>query len=332
MTMAERTEAAARGEQVRPKGTVRDYLSIARLDHSTKHIFIAPGFALAYLLRGDQNGPLFAPVLFGLLTAVSVASANYAINEWLDRDFDRYHPTKSLRASVRKELNGRIVACEWLLLVGFGLACAAWVGTSLFLIACLLALQGLIYNVPPIRTKDLPYIDVISESVNNPLRLMIGWAMVDTATVPPSSIILAYWLGGAFLMAAKRYSEYREIAASHGKDVLRRYRASFAYYSEVSLNVSCFVYAMLSTFFLAVFLIKYRIEYLLMVPAIVALFGYYLVLSERPASSAQRPERLYQERGLLLLLALIVVLFAFTTAVNIPWLNGLAEQHYISLK
>jgi hypothetical protein len=38
-------------------------------------------------------------------------------------------------------------------------------------------MQGIFYNVRPMRTKDRAYLDVISESINNPLRLMIGWAI-----------------------------------------------------------------------------------------------------------------------------------------------------------
>jgi len=30
--------------------------------------------------------------------------------------------------------------------------------------------------VPPIRTKDRVYLDVISESANNAVRLVLGWA------------------------------------------------------------------------------------------------------------------------------------------------------------
>jgi len=133
-------------------------------------------------------------------------------------------------------------------------------------------------------------------------------------------------------MAAKRYSEYRQIVASHGRELLVRYRASFAGYSEVALNASCFVYGLLSTFFLAIFLIKYRIEYLLLVPAVIALFGHYLVLSTQPNSSAQNPEKLFRERTLLALIALLSGLFILTTWVDIPELNTLTAQRYISVR
>ena len=45
-----------------------------------------------------------------------IASANYVINEWLDADFDKYHPTKSLRPAVTGVLNGKIVIFEYIAL------------------------------------------------------------------------------------------------------------------------------------------------------------------------------------------------------------------------
>ena len=100
--------------------------------------------------------------------------------------------------------------------------------------------MGCIYNIPPIRSKDKPYFDVLSESVNNPIRLMLGWYATGITILPPVSLLLAYWMVGAFFMAIKRLAEYRMI---NSPTVSAAYRQSFAYYNEERLLQSIIYYA-----------------------------------------------------------------------------------------
>ena len=52
---------------------------------------------------------------------------------------------------------------------------------------------------------------MLSKSLNNPLRLMLGWFAVSQVELPPVSLMISYWMVGAFFMATKRFAEYRSI-------------------------------------------------------------------------------------------------------------------------
>jgi decaprenyl-phosphate phosphoribosyltransferase len=306
---------------------MKDYIAIARIDHWFKNIFMLPGmlFALVYF-EVTFNSQLGLKVILGILSTCFIASANYVINEWLDAEFDKFHPVKKHRPSVVKELSGKIVYLEYAILAILGLFIALFLGTFFFLTELLLLIMGILYNVEPFRTKDKVYIDVLSESVNNPIRFALGWFIFVPIVLPPSSILVAYWMGGAFLMATKRFAEYRFL---DNPEIAGLYRKSFKHYTEQSLLLSLFFYALTSTFFLGIFLIKNRIELLLSFPLFALLFVWYLKIGFRKDSPVQYPEKLYKEKNFMLyLIALCAILF-FLLYVDIPWLKFFLDNNFL---
>ena len=256
-----------------------DYLSMARPGYWLKNIFVLPGlvFALA-LYQPPFSWTLLLNILVGLISCTLIVSANYVINEYFDRGFDKYHPLKHIRVAVIRTVNPGIVFAFYVLLAFGGIVLASTISNKFLVAAGLLLFMGLVYNVKPIRSKERVYLDVLTESINNPLRFVLGWFMVPLTignipdnrwdleffdTIPPFSIIVAYWMGGAFLMATKRFAEYRLIG---NPEIAGLYRKSFKYYSENSLLITMFFYAITCAFFLGIFLIKNRIEMLISFP------------------------------------------------------------------
>jgi 4-hydroxybenzoate polyprenyltransferase len=191
-----------------------------------------------------------------------------------------------------------------------------------------LLVMGIVYNVKPMRTKEIPYIDVLSESLNNAIRLLIGWFTVTSAFLPPVSIVFGYWMGGAFLMATKRYSEYRMIG---DKAVAGSYRKSFQRYTEETLLLSAFFYALLSVFFCGVFKIKYRAELIFDIPLICGLFCMYFNISFKANSAAQKPEKLFKEKTLMLYLLILLAVTCILLMVDIPALDWIANTEILDL-
>lgn len=314
--MATTTPGASSWQQLRP------YVASARFDHWFKNVFMLPGMALACLLVDVPLSSLLGSGLLALLSTGFIASANYVINEWLDAEFDRHHPLKQRRPSALGDVRAAFVYLEYLLFVFLGLGLATLLTREFVLFSALLLLMGVLYNVRPFRTKDRALLDVLSESVNNPIRLLLGWSAIVSGHLPPSSILLSYWMGGAFLMAMKRYAEYRFIDDPERASL---YRRSFRYYTEEKLLLSSFFYAILSAFFLGIFLIKYRIEFIVSLPFFALLYVWYLHIAMKPHSATQAPEKLYREPGFVAYVAFLAVLVTALFFIDLPALNILIE-------
>lgn len=341
----EKEEAAVHGAgQASPlseKGPLRkvpatfsDYLVMTRPDYWLKNIFIIPGllFAIA-VYRAPLTEMLLFNVIVGFISATLIVSANYVINEYLDAGFDKYHPLKNVRVAVVRQVNPYLVFLFYAFLSLSGLIVANIISTKFLVGAGFLLFMGIIYNVKPVRSKERVYVDVLTESVNNPIRFALGWFMVPLTTgnymddfwdyefwdaVPPLSIIIAYWMGGAFLMATKRFAEYRLIGDPKAAAL---YRRSFKYYTENSLLISMFFYAITCAFFLGIFLVKNRIEMLVSFPFFALLFAWYLKIGLLKNSPVQGSEKLWTRKWFMLYLILFSILVVVLMFVDIPWLK-----------
>src|SRR6185503_11381875 len=202
---------------------------------------------------------------------------------------------------------------EWLILAAAGFALALSINFYFFASALSLWIMGVFYNVPPIRTKEWPYVDVLSESINNPIRLLLGWFALVTSHVPPVSLAIAYWMLGAFFMAMKRFAEYRHIG---DPKVAAAYRRSFHFYTEERLLVSLVFYSTACALFGGIFIVRYHLELILFAPFVAGIFAYYMHLGMLPDSPVQNPEKLYRQRGFfayMVLWTLVIILLMFTS-------------------
>jgi len=294
---------------------VRGHLSLLRLDHSVKQLFVLPGIAVALVIGHVRPSThLLLQVLLGLLAVTAVASSNYVLNELLDAPFDRLHPSKCMRAAAQGLVHRPVAYLQWLMLAALGFALAGRVSRGVLLASIALWLMGCIYNVAPIRSKDVPYLDVISEAINNPLRFCVGWYIVSSSIIPPVSLLIAYWMLGAYFMGLKRFSEYRQL----GYEQAGWYRKSFLRYSEESLLNSIVFYAASAMLFFGAFIMRYRMEMVLAFPVVALLMAEYFKLSFEHDSAVQNPEKLFRERRLMVLLFICVALLTCLLFVNVP--------------
>lgn len=299
---------------------MKKYIKIARPDHWIKQLFIFPGCLFAVLLtdgEGDFSNCVWA-IILGFMSTCFIASANYVINEWLDAEFDKFHPTKKYRSVVQEDVKQSIVYLEYALLTILGFVTAFFANKYVLFCQIWLWVMGILYNVKPFRTKDVAILDVLSESVNNAIRLLIGWFCITQTVYPPISIVVGYWMAGAFLMAMKRFAEYKMIG---DPTLAGQYRKSFVHYTEELLLNTAFFYAMSSSFLMGIFLIKYKVEFILFVPFVFGLFCYYFHISFKEDSAAQKPEKLFKEKKLMLYVLLVIVSFLVLYFIDIPFLN-----------
>jgi 4-hydroxybenzoate polyprenyltransferase len=310
--------------------TLLGHFQIARVDHWVKNVFVLPGVVAALALTGaDLSLGMLGRLALGLLAVGLVASSNYTINEVLDAPFDRIHPKKRFRPVPSGRVSIPLAYAQWVMLGVVGVAAGLPLGREFMWTMVALWVMGCVYNIRPLRSKDVPYVDVLTEAINNPIRMVAGWYIAVGAVgavAPPATLLLAYWMVGCFFMGIKRYNEVRELG---GTKALADYRKSLAYFTPERMLVAITFYGSTAMLFFGAFLMRYRVELVLAFPLVALVMARYLELGFSTGTAAQNPEKLYREPRLMLAVVACVAVMGLLMFADVPALHEIIDPSFL---
>lgn len=271
------------------------YISALRLDRWPRSLAILPGFVAALVLYPSHGEPAFSAfqlatrLITAFLLTWFISTANYIVNEIADAPFDAFHPSKKNRPLVTGEISRGILLVAYLLMAAGALLMGAWLFSSRFVLSlAALLVAGLVYNVPPVRVKDIPILDSTVESANNPIRFLIGWYILPVP-FPPACLLISWWAFGNFLMVGKRVAEKKFLTAAESAG----YRLSLKRYS-LRMLVAFMLFSALV--FLATFALfvwnQGWIPFLYILPLILIYLIMFMRKSLQDREGAEEPERL----------------------------------------
>jgi 4-hydroxybenzoate polyprenyltransferase len=295
---------------------LRAHLAMARVDYWFKNVFVLPGIIVALgTIPAVDWGALVVRGVTGLLAVCLVASSNYTLNEILDAPTDRFHPAKRFRPIPSGRVKPALAWGQWIALLVAGLLLGMRVGALFTMSIGALWLMACVYNIPPVRSKDVAHLDVLTEAINNPIRMIAGWYIVTTGTHAPASLLLAYWMIGCYFMALKRFAELKGFP---DRAAAAAYRRSFAVYTTDRLMIAIMFYAAAAMLFFGAFCMRYRLELILAFPLVALVMALYLRTALKPDSAAQHPERLYRERSLMAAVVATSIAMVVLLRVDLP--------------
>ncbi len=319
--VTEQSTTAARGEAPKGGGLVLGLVRACRPKQWAKNVlvFVAPAAA------GVIDEPyVLRLTLVGFVAFCLASSATYLVNDVLDVDSDRRHPTKCRRpiAAGVVPVPVALVAAAVLLAAGVGLAL-----TSNVQLALTVATYVVLTTTYSIALKGIAVLDLVILSAGFILRLL-GGAYAAEVDVSDWFLLISLF-GSLFIAAAKRYAEKRELG-----DQAAELRPTLGQYSMEYLGFlrSVSVAALVMSYCL------WAVErahgdpaaglssaspwaQLSIVPFLIAILRYALLVDQGKGSAPEDVilhDRMMQVMGVLWALILMIGIYGVTTADTAP--------------
>jgi len=166
----------------------------------TKNVFVLAALVFDHKLF-VPHFLLRATLAFGLFCAIS--SAVYLVNDLVDIEKDRQHPSKRNRPLPSGELAPRVAVVAAIALVVLSLLLSYWLDTSFCAIAAAYLVMMVIYSF---WLKNIVIVDVLTVAAGFVLRVAAGVIIVKAARFSPW-LYLCVILGALFIAISKRRHE-----------------------------------------------------------------------------------------------------------------------------
>jgi len=185
----------------------------------TKNLFVFAALLFAVRLF-DPSSIARSAAAFAIFCALS--GVVYLVNDVMDRETDRHHPTKRLRPIAAGDLSPTAAIATALVLTVGGLGSAWLLGWKFFAVAALYVSLQTLYSGP---LKHMVIIDVLTIAVGFVLRAVAGAVVLDVAI--SHWLLVCMILLALFMALAKRRHELVLLAggAAGHRPILGEYSA-----------------------------------------------------------------------------------------------------------
>jgi decaprenyl-phosphate phosphoribosyltransferase len=166
---------------------------------------------------------VLAPTLLAALAFCLASSAVYLVNDSVDAESDRLHPTKRYRPIAAGELSVRaaLVAGAGLALAAAVVAVATDIGLGVLIVGYLVLQVAYVLVL-----KHQPVLDIAVVASGFLLRGVAGGVAADLPISQWFLLVAAF--GSLFIVSGKRYSELRTLGAASGtRQSLVKYTESY---------------------------------------------------------------------------------------------------------
>lgn len=199
--------------------TARGVISILRPAQYIKNLLLIAAPIGAAINPNTEN---ISILLRAFVSFCLVSSAGYVLNDWLDREEDKFHETKKERPFAAGKLGKMHLVFLILSLTSISML-IGWTLTPKFLI--ILFFYFALTTSYSVYLKGVPVIELVVVSVGFLLRALAGAFAFDVQVSQWFLIVVGF--SSLFLISVKRVSEFRKYSQSNTRSVMAHYSEQF---------------------------------------------------------------------------------------------------------